>query len=54
VELGNVSNAYRVLAFSRDTFYRYQEIVEAGGIEALIDKNRRSLTRRIASMKALT
>ncbi len=27
--------------FSRDTFYRYQAAVEAGGVEALIDANRR-------------
>ncbi|PTQ77999.1 winged helix-turn helix protein [Nitrosomonas ureae] len=27
--------------FSRDTFYRYQAAVEAGGVDALIDANRR-------------
>src|SRR6185436_2633719 len=26
---------------SRDTFYRYKDAIEGGGIEALIDKNRR-------------
>ena len=40
-ELGNVSRACKVMGFSRDTFYRYQSAVEAGGVEALIDANRR-------------
>ena len=30
------------MSVSRDTFYRYQELVAEGGIDALIDKNRRS------------
>lgn len=41
-ELGNVSKACKVMGVSRDTFYRYQELVEHGGIEALIDKSRRA------------
>ena len=41
-ELGNVSRACKVMGVSRDTFYRYQELVEQGGLDALIDKNRRS------------
>jgi transposase InsO family protein len=41
VELGNVSKACKVMGFSRDTFYRYKDAVDAGGVEALIDKNRR-------------
>ena len=40
-ELGNVSRACKVMVFSRDTFYRYQAAMEAGGIEALLDANRR-------------
>jgi len=40
-ELGNVSRACKVMGVSRDTFYRYQELVEDGGIDALIDKSRR-------------
>ena len=39
-ELGNVSRACRVMGFSRDTFYRYRELVEQGGTEALIEKPR--------------
>lgn len=31
-ELGNVSKACKVMGVSRDTFYRYQELVEEGGI----------------------
>lgn len=30
------------MGVSRDTFYRYQELVESGGIDALINKTRRS------------
>lgn len=41
IELGNISRACKVMGFSRDTFYRYQTAVESGGVEALIDANRR-------------
>ena len=40
-ELGNVSRACKVMGVSRDTFYRYQELVEDGGIDALIEKTKR-------------
>src|SRR4051794_3263280 len=40
-ELGNVSKACKIMGLSRDTFYRYQAAVEEGGIEALVEKNRR-------------
>lgn len=40
-ELGNVSKACKVMGLSRDTFYRYQNAVADGGIEALFDANRR-------------
>ena len=40
-ELGNVSRACKVMGLSRDTFYRYQSAMEAGGVDALIDANRR-------------
>ncbi len=29
------------MGVSRDTFYRYQELVNDGGIDALINQNRR-------------
>ena len=41
-ELGNVSRACKVMGVSRDTFYRYQELVNDGGIDALINKSRRT------------
>ncbi len=37
-ERGNVSRTCKVMGVSRDTFYRYQGLVEIG---ALIDKSRR-------------
>lgn len=40
-ELGDVSRACKVMSFSRDTFYRYQTALETGGVDALIDANRR-------------
>lgn len=40
-ELGNVSQACKVMGVSRDTFYRYKSVVEDGGVEALLDKSRR-------------
>ena len=40
-ELGNVSQACKIMGFSRDTFYRYKEAVNDGGVEALFDKSRR-------------
>jgi len=40
-ELGNVSRACKVMGFSRDTFYRYQELVSEGGVDNLIEKTRR-------------
>ena len=40
-ELGNVSRACKVMGFSRDTFYRYQTAMAEGGIEALLDANRK-------------
>ncbi len=40
-ELGNVSRACKVMGFSRDTFYRYQSAMASGGVDALIDANRK-------------
>jgi len=40
-ELGNVSKACKIMGFSRDTFYRYQELAQEGGVDALIDRTKR-------------
>lgn len=40
-ELGNVSQACKIMGLSRDTFYRYRDAVESGGVEALLEKSRR-------------
>ena len=40
-ELGNVSKACQMMGLSRDTFYRYRDAVEDGGVEALLEKPRR-------------
>ena len=50
-ELGNVSKACQMMGLSRDTFYRYKAAVEQGGVEALLEKNRRvpNLKNRIES-----
>jgi molybdenum-dependent DNA-binding transcriptional regulator ModE len=40
-ELGNVSKACQVMGLSRDTFYRYKSAVEEGGVEALLEVDRR-------------
>lgn len=40
-EPGNVSKACKIMGVSRDTFYRYQELAEEGGIDALINQSRR-------------
>ncbi|WP_123324664.1 IS481 family transposase [Alteromonas oceani] len=41
-ELGNVSKACKIMGVSRETFYRYQELVEDGGVDALISQSRRT------------
>ncbi len=43
-ELGNVSKACKMMGLSRDTFYRYKAANDEGGVEALLDRNRRSPT----------
>jgi len=40
-ELGNISKACKMMGVSRDTFYRYRDAVNDGGVEALLDRSRR-------------
>ena len=50
-ELGNVSKACQMMGLLRDTFYRYRNAVEEGGVEALLGKPRRgpNLKNRVDS-----
>jgi len=45
-ELGNISKACKVMGFSRDTFYRYQDALDSGGVEALLDSNRKKPNKK--------
>ena len=40
-KLGNVSKACQMMGLSRDTFYRYKAAVDEGGVDGLLEKDRR-------------
>ena len=39
-KLANTSKACKMMGVSRDTFYRYKEVVDDSGVESLLDQNR--------------
>lgn len=41
-ELSNVSKVCKIMGVSRDTFYRYRELSDEGGVDALINRSRRA------------
>ena len=45
-ELNNISKACKVMGVSRDTFYRYREAQEQGGLEGLLNKSRKVPNRK--------
>lgn len=41
-ELSNVSKTCKIMGVSRDTFYRYRELADEGGVDALLNRSHRA------------
>ena len=53
-ELSNVSKACKIMGVSRDTFYRYRELVAEGGVDAQINRSRRVPMRQLNRLLLIT